>query len=230
MSMFKGRTGIAVAATAAAVALFGLWALAAQPSPTYVRIGFSNAAVVYVQMQGTEFRVAPTVEGLKTAKPILARQINGGRPQPTDVVLPFAQGALPEGVTSVTASLAAVQAQPRGGKSLQYLSGTVRSSRTDENKIEWSYEQRVAIQGGDKPEGAPVVLLAGAEKPTFVLNAKPTRSGGSLGVGVTLMAGKSSLTDVRKAGQPAEVSLTITDSAGKVAASAKGALSKFALG
>jgi hypothetical protein len=223
----------------AAVLLLASTALAADTTH-YVRLRLSpdGKHVMYVQFQGTEMRMATTVDGLAKAEVVKGRDTS--RPSSykrmsfPPVGLP-AVGETPPKGTKTTVEFHVVGYPRRTGRGRtsttyqMYVQTFVRHSRTDAKKVQWMYEFYEGTRPGTAAAKAPQVRVPVMGRLTLKVVAKPARKR-QVGVGLYLMAGRVNLHDVKKAGKPCQVTVRVLDAKGAEVSKAAGPLSKFGFG
>jgi hypothetical protein len=216
----------------AALTLIGADTAGGQQTPAYVRINVSEKSTVYLEFRGAELRAATSVEGLKTAQPVLMRSV-GGRPgQFPEITLPIPADQLPTGIVAIrgTFELGSVMHPVAGRMEKKTFSyGQIGICRNDEKNAQWQYNVSIQLLTGDVAESTPGIqlptMLPDLDNVKASLETKPSR--GKLAIGLRIMAGGATLTDVRKDGQPVQVKMVVADASGAEIASKIGPLSTF---
>jgi len=209
---------------ALALAMAGAGRAATAATAYYVRFRISNDTMAYAQIQGNSMRMASSTEGLQTAKASKAYRASSGVTQFRNASLPVDASKLAPSCQSISAQLSLYG---RFGRHIVYGSATV--TMQDQSKARWSYLARIQVKPGTKAEAAPVIDLTGFKKLTIAFATRKQRSR-QMGIGLYLRAGSLTLQDVRKNGRPVLMSVTVSDSNGRRAASKKGRLSDFGFG
>jgi len=219
--------GFAVAGFAA-ISLFALSAMAAVQSPSYVRFQVSDKVTVYAQFQNDEMRMATSVEGLASAKPVKAQPSAQGRPaQFAATDLPLTAEMLPAGCTGIKTTLYLISIRTAGGP---YVTGTLNVSQKDANNSVWTYLTRVGARTGADAAKAPVVGVPAMDRATFEVVGKPNPQTNSIGVGVKVKVGNLLLAGIMKDGANAEIQVRVVNKEGKEVSSAKLSLDKLGFG
>jgi hypothetical protein len=223
---------VATAGVAALVWLGAVLAVAQTPqkTPVFARIAVSekDAVYIWIQVQGTELRVATTVPGLKTAEPVKALPGVTNGLQFGSFALPISADQLPAGVTAVNAKLGLVQVRISTNGQIETkpaICGQLTVCRPDAQKVAWQYVARIGVLADADANKAQYINLPDLDNVKATIQAKPAN--GKLGVGLQLMAGNAALTDVLKDGHPVQAKMVVTDASGAVKLSKDGPLSAF---
>ena len=202
--------------------------------PVYLRISVPPDTTVYVQFKGTDMRMATTIPGLKTAKPVKVRQdrrLPANYTQFPEVTLPVPAKSLPAGWTGIAAELSAQQGpvDPRTRTPWWYVYGNLGPSCKDADGTVWTYLVRMAARAGDSPDTQTVFAVADPADLSLSVTAKP--EGRQIGVGLAIASGQSQLYEIRKDGVSAEVAeVIVTDQDGKQVAAKRGPVNAFGFG
>lgn len=207
---------------------------ASAKKPVYIRVSVPPDTTVYVQIQGTEMRMATTVPGLKAAKPVKARQdrrLPASYVQFPEAALPVPAEALPAGWTGITAELSAQEGpvDPRTRTPWWYVYGNLGPSCKDADGTVWTYLVRMAARAGDSPDTQTVFAVTDPADLSLSVTAKP--QGKQIGAALDIASGQSQLYEIRKDGVSAEVAeVIVTDQDGKQVAAKRGPINAFGFG
>jgi hypothetical protein len=199
-----------------ALALIGAGVLDVTQKAGYVRINVSDQSAIWLEFKGAELRAAASAEGLKTVDPVALRALGNQASESPEFTLPIPADQLPEGISAVKGSFR------RFGNIVQ---GQLGICRTDEQKVVWQCDVRVASSTGATAVAATTMQMPSLKKIALAVSGAP--SNGKLGVGVRLTAGSDQLSGVRKDGKPVLVQVSVTDAAGNEVGARKGPLTDF---
>jgi len=237
-----------VAACAAALALIGAGCAGRQTSqkpPIYARIAVSEKSAVYIMIQESDkvdvgpgsSRPAPrmailltatSVEGLGSPQAIKRMAVLTAAPgsdnwSASEFTLPVPADQLPAGVTAIKAVL--LPASSRAAMAHDF-SGWLKVCRTDDRKSEWEYALQIGdFTGGTCAGKAPLITLPDLNKVKARLET--TSANGKLEIGLRLIAGSATLTEVNKDGKPVQAQMIVADASGAEVASKLGTLADF---
>jgi hypothetical protein len=154
------------------------------------------------------------------------RVFGGTAAQAREFALPIPADQLPAGTSAVKLGLWLGMKQPNPKSPAgPYFTGKLTLCRTDDQKAQWQYVTSLGSAAGADAETAPSIRLPGLADLKITVTAQPTK--GRVAVGVDLSAGSTALPEIRKDGKPAQVSVSVVDSAGEPAAQKSGTLADF---
>jgi len=180
----------------------------------YARIEVAPDKVVWVELRGSQMRVAETKEGLASAKWEVGEE--GEAPM---VALPLG-GKRPSGWEGV-------EAQFQGGYGSQRVRW--RLSRKDEAGVTWRYLVKGEQRLGSSADDSPLVKVPSLTKIVFVVEGQARTEGGkpAVGVALRLSSGGSEVVGVQGPGRGPEAQVRVLDEKGEVVAEQSGSLEDF---
>lgn len=211
----------------AATALLATSARAAA-RPNYLRIAVSQKLYVYAQFEGKELRMATTVQGLETAKPVKAERY-------TRQYVMFAPTDLPKPANRVLGAWSNIKAgfflftPPKGmkvpaGAGDWFAGAELYLSRNDARRAVWTYTLRSQVHTGTVPTGAPAIIVPRTARLSLKIESEP-KGKDEMGIGLRVTAGKSHVGEITRNGKSTQAQISVWDPGGRVVDSRKKALS-----
>lgn len=211
------------------IAAFLVKNCSAQTTASYLRVRVNPQTIIYAKFQNAEMRLASTVQGLKSARPIKMIQSYPDEIEFPEVDLPIPAKAIPAGFHRLRTCF--VTYAPSGSYSSDsnmvagYTYGHFAFVRKDSSGKQWNYLVKMRSKTSPSPNSAPTVTVPVPQNLKLVVQAQP--KGRMVGVGVKLMAGKAQLLDILKGSAGSEVKVRIINSAGHVVGSRSATIENF---
>jgi len=207
--------------------------VSAAGKPEYLRI-VSGGHAVFVQYQDGKMRMAGSVPGLATAKPVAAAAQSADKDVAsasfTEVALPFPSQARPAGCTHLGGFFTFLRFTFRPAIllptiELRIFTATIQLVVRDPKGVDWYYLALANDRTGDAALTAPMVRVPdpGALNMTMVAQVVPT----GISIGLEVTAGLTRITTVIRNGKNAVAHVAIRDAKGRLVASRSGELSEF---
>ena len=226
---------VSVAARPAGAVEYGAVAVAGEEKPA-----------LYLEFKAKELRMAPTLEGLASAKPIKAAQMDSYEVGPGQVVVwyRFPETDLPISLKGVSRVRAAITLDRMRQTSARDTSGgeprtgsgfgmECRVTKQGAGSADWTYTFYTrGSAGGENDPSANIATIPVLDDLKLTIETKIEGRKARIGLrpmvkGVERVKEEIALREVLRNGKPARASLEVTDDTGKVVHTQKGDLKKF---